>query len=495
VKTSLHRRILQTIKRHAMLHAGTRVGVAVSGGADSVALLFLLNEMRSELGVTLRVLHFNHQLREAEADADASFVQELSKRLGLPCTVESQDVRAVAQQEKWNLEDAARRVRQQFFAAAIAKGLADVVAVAHTADDQAETVLMHLLRGAGISGLAGIHPVAGVMIRPLIDVRRAGLRAYLQARVEAWREDSSNTDTTRLRARIRHQLLPLITRGFAPTAVERLASLAQIAREESALWDDVLQPILDAKAVPTASGCKIRISHIQFPFRSEPAAPGAGQALPGGEAFAGTVAPAALQKKIIRVLIKRARGHLRGITAQHIDQVFSLTATARGGCETHLPGLRVRRDLRSHLSFQAAPVETTAADSSYLYHVALPHPGQGTVCVPESEPLLRLKLFDCAEQGRDTRNGAEALDRDLLRGSLTLRNWRPGDAYRPQGRAGRHKLKRLFWEQGIPVQARAAWPVLLSGEAIVWSRRFGVAAEFAATGKSRAAICIIEDES
>ena len=193
-----------------MLRAGDALGVAVSGGADSVALFRLMLELRDALGIGLVVLHFNHQLRGDDAAADQRFVEELAAAHGVPCEVSTQDVRAAARREGWNLEDAARRLRYQFFDQAVAQGR---VAVAHTADDQAETVQAHLVRGTGLTGLAGIHPVVGAIVRPLLEIRRHELREHLAALGQPWREDATNLDTSRLRARIRHRLLPFLVRS------------------------------------------------------------------------------------------------------------------------------------------------------------------------------------------------------------------------------------------------------------------------------------------
>lgn len=484
---ALSERVLFTIRRLCLLPAGSRAGVAVSGGADSVALLFLLAELREELGVTLQVLHFNHQLRGAAADADQAFVAELSQRLRLPCTAESRPVAEIARKERWNLEDAARRLRQQFFQDCVDRNLVDCVATAHTADDQAETVLMHLMRGTGVAGLAGIYPVAGKIIRPLLGVRREELRDYLLARGENWREDASNQDTSRMRARIRSQLLPLLARDFAPSIGKRLGSLAEIAREESHLWDETLQSILQSRAEQTSNGYRISIADIQYPFPFARTEPGI------APATRGTAAPPALQKKIIRALIQRVRGTLHGISAQHVDQVLALAAANQGGIETHLPGLRVSRDLRHHLRFEPRSRETPGLPFSYSYSIELPRQGETSIEIAPIQRVLRLKRFDCAERGRDTKDGAAALDGDLLQGSLALRNWRPGDGYRPLGRSAPRKLKRLFYEAHISADARGTWPVLVCGEAIIWSRSFGPAAEFAVTENSRTGIWVTED--
>src|SRR6266481_8992523 len=193
-----------------MMRPGDRVGVAVSGGADSVALLLLLLELREKLGIVPSVVHFNHKLRGKASDADEQFVAKLAAKHGLEFHTASVHVAKKAKKERANLEDTARRARYDYFRSLVESGALARIAVAHTADDQAETVLAHVLRGTGLTGLGGIHPAVGPLIRPLLGIRRSELRRFLQTRKQAWREDVTNRDTKRMRARIRKKLLPLL---------------------------------------------------------------------------------------------------------------------------------------------------------------------------------------------------------------------------------------------------------------------------------------------
>src|SRR5437763_15089434 len=200
---------MQHLKAHEFVRPGDRVGVAVSGGADSVALLLLLLELREKLGFVLSVVHFNHKLRGEASDAHETFVAKLAAKHGLEFHSASADVAKKAKKERANIEDAARRARYDYFRSLVDSGVCSRIAVAHTADDQGETVLAHILRGTGLAGLGGIHPVADAVFRPLLGIRRAELRAYLRRKKQNWREDTTNRDTKRLRARIRKNLLPL----------------------------------------------------------------------------------------------------------------------------------------------------------------------------------------------------------------------------------------------------------------------------------------------
>src|ERR1700681_824771 len=243
---SLVRRVQSAIEKQGLLRAGERVGVAVSGGADSVALLLLLLELRGKLGIVLSVVHFNHKLRGKASDADEAFVAKLAAKFGLEFHSASVDVAKKAKKERANLEDAARRARYDYFRSLAESGACGRIGVAHTADDQAETVLAHLLRGTGLAGLGGIHPAAGPVIRPLLDVRRSELRRFLRAHKQTWREDATNRDTKRMRARIRKKLLPLLEKQFNPGIVSHLSALAELARRDEAFLQALARERCDA---------------------------------------------------------------------------------------------------------------------------------------------------------------------------------------------------------------------------------------------------------
>src|ERR1700747_131367 len=245
------------MKKREMMRPGDRGGGAVSGGADSVALLLLLLELRAKLGVVLSVVHFNHKLRGKASDADEKFVAKLAAKHGLEFHSASVCVAKKAKKERVNFEDAARRARYDYFRSLVESGTCTKIAVAHTADDQAETVLAHLLRGTGLAGLGGIHPVAGPVIRPLLGIHRSQLRRFLRAHKQTWREDATNRDTKRMRARIRRKLLPLLEKQFQPSIVEHLAKLADLAREDEAFLDAVVEERLQTLAQTNEKGTRI----------------------------------------------------------------------------------------------------------------------------------------------------------------------------------------------------------------------------------------------
>lgn len=248
----------------SLWRAGERVCAAVSGGADSVAMLLAL----VELGIGVTAAHVNHGLRGAESDGDEAFVRELCERLSVPLTVFQVDTEARLAgprlgSEREGLENAARELRYEALRGLMAEGKADVVATAHTLDDQAETVVMKLLRGAWTEGLGGISPEvegpentarvstagSGRLVRPMLRVRRAQVEAFLKARRQVWREDSSNHDTSLTRNRVRRELMPML-RSFNPAVDEALANVAELARDEQAYWDSEVSRMLPHLLLP-----------------------------------------------------------------------------------------------------------------------------------------------------------------------------------------------------------------------------------------------------
>jgi tRNA(Ile)-lysidine synthase len=239
------------------IHPGDRICVAISGGADSVALLLTLHAAntaaRESLGVGLSAVHIHHGLRGEEADADQRFVEDLCIGLDIPLHLHQANVPQRVAETHETIEEAARTVRYDFFHRLLASGHADSVLTAHTLDDQAETVLMKLLRGAWTEGLSAIHPVItlakGKILRPFLNTRRADIETFLKAANQPWREDSTNTDTTFTRNKIRHDLLPQL-RAFNPKLDQAFANLAELAREEESRWQTELNRLLPQLLLP-----------------------------------------------------------------------------------------------------------------------------------------------------------------------------------------------------------------------------------------------------
>ena len=476
-----------------MWRPGDRVGVAVSGGSDSVALLRILQDESEPQGIRLSVVHFNHGLRGAESEADEKFVAALAAQFALPFFSGREDVAREARAKHWNLEDAARRLRYGFFAALLEGAPIDRVAVAHTADDQAETVLARVLRGTGPAGLAAIYPVKGHVVRPLLEVRRGELREYLNELGQSWREDASNYDRSRLRARLRHDVLPILEREIQPAIVGHLGRLAAISREDEIFWKALARARLEALVEREGVRFRIRCADLRTPLSG---ARLSGIALP-------EEAQLALTRRLVRAIVEELRGHCRQWSAEHVERVVAMAASGSSGSRAELPGVIVEKSFDwlwfspaiGRQTGDAASRRSNSTPAAFSHAVELGNPGESTVvAVPEIGRRFHLKVVDWHLLRSDTDGGNAVLDRDLLDLPLVLRNWRPGDSFRPKGRRSSRKLKQFLRMKRIAVCDRAGWPVLTSANMLVWTRGLPVAAEFAPRSSTRAGVVIAEEE-
>ena len=437
-----------------MTAAGRRVGVAVSGGADSVFLLHALHKLE----LAAAILHVNHKLRGAESEADEAFVRDLAFHCGLPIYVIEAPLSA------GNIEQEARHMRYDFFAAQITAGNCDVIATGHTLDDQAETVLYRFIRGAGTAGLSGIIPVtqAGI-IRPLIEMRRDEIRAWLAECGIAWREDRSNLSMAFLRNRIRLQHMPELAASLNPSLPEVLASTASWARAEEDYWSAEIA----------------RLEQTYLIYKPE-------TALIETKSFLDL--QVAVQRRLLRRAIERVRGSLRAIDFRHVEAIRAMMATREGSGRLQLPDLDVYR------SFDWLRLAPIGFDSRLERDFEVPLPIPGRTEVPGRKLIVDMEL-DCNPAVYN--DGGQRLDRDRCAGALVLRNWRPGDHYLRKGQSAGEKIKTLFQEFRIPLWERRTWPVVCRVDsgiagAIVWTRGFGVANEFAAGPESRNVLTIRE---
>ena len=260
--SALHQQIRRTIRRHGLCPGGTRLLIGLSGGSDSVALTLLLQELAEQESFSIVSLaHLNHRLR-CTAMRDEQFCRDFAQRLGIPIAVESIDVGSYAQSQRLSVEDAARRLRYDFFHRASEPVSADRIAVGHTRDDQAETFLLKLVRGAGLTGLGGIYPRRDSVVRPLIEVGRAELRSYLESRGQGWVEDETNEDLENPRNRIRHKVLPELDLAGNASATPAIARAAAIIREDGQWLDELSDRRFDVLVARSNTGLEIDVSGL-----------------------------------------------------------------------------------------------------------------------------------------------------------------------------------------------------------------------------------------
>lgn len=452
--------VAETISRYNMFERGHTVGVAVSGGADSVCLLHVLLELAPRWALRLRVLHLNHCLRGQESLDDARFVREMAGRLGLDVDVQETDVGLLRAESGENLEQLARRIRQQFFRGRLEAGLVNRVALGHTRSDQAETVLFRILRGCGTTGLAGILPVTeeGV-VRPLLDVHRKAVERFLQERNIPWREDASNRDPAFARNRIRHHLLPALTESWNPSLTDSLAHMATLVQDEERYWDQEIERVAGRVLVRRGPVLLVRAANLRS------------LELP-------------VARRLLRRAIRDAKGDLLGIEFKHIEAIVRLAGRTGGEGGIEIPGLELRR---SFDWIRLAPKGGQTVDRDCGFRIDLTVPGK--ILLPGAGTFLAVEVSE------DPRASPPGLDGDRLPGRLAVRNWRPGDRYRPLGHARPVSCKTLFQKHKVPSWERQHWPIVVNGESIVWARLFGPALEYAANPLTRQMLTITETQN
>jgi tRNA(Ile)-lysidine synthase len=447
---TIEKRFRDTIHHHTMMRPGDLVLVAVSGGPDSTALLTLLGDAAGELGIGLHVAHLNHGWRGREADRDAAWVRRLALRRGLPVTIGRVEPGAWKRGagRSFSLEARARTLRQRFLRDT-ARGVgATRIALGHTRDDQAESFLMRLLRGSGRPGLAGTYPIFdGLFVRPLLDLRRGELLAWLRRRRIRSCVDSTNRDLRRTRNRIRHRLIPRLEKEFNPEVVEALARAADLLRDEEAYLGERAAEAFARVALDGAGGSTLAV-----------------------EALLGL--PVALRRRVVRLAIASVRGHLRGIDREHVEGVLRLLERS-GTARTGLPdGLQARiRAGRLYLGMEDPSVPGAGTGTGGLCPIPgeLPLPGFGI--------RLRARLLKRAAGGPVPPNGPPGakpgpgracLDADRITGPLLVRARRPGDRFVPLNGPGTRKVKSFLIDRKVPVDERGRIPLVLSGDRIAW---------------------------
>ena len=444
----LNKKVKTTVRRFNLLSAGDRVLVAVSGGPDSVALLDLLNELREELSLHLEAAHLQHGIRGEEAKEDARFVTALAKKLQLPFHLKEIDLPAMkAHAGKGNLEALARSERYRFFAEVVRERKLDKVATAHTQDDQAETALMWFLRGSGLKGLGGMAPLqqfaAGAcgdrltVIRPFLNVSKTEILQYLTDENLSYRVDRSNENSSLLRNWLRLDLLPKIQVRFDPRIAARLAKQAEIFRDENALLDELARK---SHAEMLEAGVINRRALI-------------GQ-------------PKPLQRRILRVWIRQARGTLRGLELIHIEDILRLIDRGPSQGRLSMPG-----GWEFVREYDSLKLEKRRQTGSVCYEYPLQI---GAVLrIPEAKLEFHSeRLLAPPKQLPDDLMEA-VFDLEGLNQSLSFRNFRHGDRFQPLGLAGHKKIKDLFIEKRVPLTTRARWPLLISANEILWIPGYG----------------------
>lgn len=433
---TLHDNILDTINKFSMLLGRERVLVSLSGGPDSVCLLSVLCRLKERLTLDIHALYVDHGMRPEETPAEIAFCKKFCDTLSVPFMKKAVDVRAFAQEQGLNIQEAARELRYRKLDEAAFEVKADKIAMAHTADDQVETVLMRFLRGSGSAGLAGIPPVRKHIIRPLIETAKADIERFLKENRLEYVVDSSNLKKDYLRNKIRFSVVPLL-RELNPDVVETLARTAEIFRQEEKYFELIVTKAL-MKMICRKTNLSIELFLAPF----------------------GT-----MDKVIVRRVLRRALDEtkgLRGIGFIHIEEIIELLKNGNPGDRLYLPkGIRAIKGYATFLLTSEVPQR--------IGNYELPVPGE--IVLKEAKAVIKASLV---EEGNGLGDGKMqiVLDADKTGETLTVRARENGDFFYPLGFGRRKKLQDYFVDAKIPRDERDIIPVVASGDDIVWIAGF-----------------------
>jgi len=470
-KIKLESNVVAFIQRYSLISPGETVVVGVSGGADSVCLLHVLAKRQKGLGIKLHVAHVNHQLRGIESEADAQYVSDLAGSLGIPITISKQDVAAYRTERNCSIEEAARELRYAFLARVAREVGANRIAIGHTRDDQVETILMHILRGTGITGLCGLAPCSPMacdyqglslraptsrgnllVIRPLLDITREETTGYCQEHQLNPRIDSSNLSLSFFRNRLRLQLLPLL-RQYNPSVDQALLRLADIAKEDNAFIDQHALELWDKVARQENNAIYLDRKQIAS-------------------------LPIALQRQLLKAAVTKLAGDVRDIEASHVEAARSLL-NKPAGKRISLP-----RGLICQGGYDELVIATTAKQSQLLPCPFPPLPGEVPLKMPgetvfsgwkvvasivrgqAASPSLRGVLSTSKETGQS--NLIAHFDLRKTGTELFVRQRRPGDRFQPLGMSMPKKLYEFMVAAKIPRSWRDHIPILCSPQQIIW---------------------------
>jgi tRNA(Ile)-lysidine synthase len=441
-----------TIARYGMAMPGDRVIVAVSGGPDSVCLLDVLNRLSQELEINLVAAHYDHGLRQDEDEIEAQLVKDIAASMCIPFEFEKAPAML---KDSPSLEERARDARYAFLEKIRSKYGAQKIAMGHNLNDQAETVIIRLLRGSGPSGLAGIPPVRdNIIIRPLIETARDEIINYLKAKRIPFATDSSNTDKKHLRNRIRLELMPMLLE-YQPRLFEHLGTISNIIRDEDEFLESMASEWIKSESIKAGHGdISAAVSSVKN-------------------------LPAPLKNRVIRNLLKQVDGNVYPMEYDHVLSVLNLLDNEQPQCSIDLPnGITVKK-IYNRLNFYSKS-EEQHTEYSYLIK------GTGTHRLGTSGQTLILEELESYPDIHTAGEKATAyLDADKVQFPLIARNFRPGDRFVPLGMKGHKKLKNFFIDLKVPSKKRALTPILTSGDKVVWVCGYRIDERFKVTAGTK----------
>ena len=439
--------VKKSIIKYKMITPGDTIIAAVSGGPDSLCLADILSKLADGMNLSLVIAHYEHGLRPDEDSSETLLVKDFAGALNVPFETEKG---AGLKDLSSSIEEKARECRYDFLDRLKIKYNADKIATGHNLNDQAETVLMRLLRGSGMTGLSGIPPVRNnTFIRPLIETRRENIMEYLEFNKISYATDSSNHDTRYLRNKIRLELIPELTK-YQPRLIETMGRLAHNLREENEFIERQADEWAEKNTKQEKSG--------EYAVNTEIL----------------SKLPDAFLKRIIRNIIKRHSLNLYGIDSEHVDEIIGLITNTKPNASIDLPGSLIVRKEYNSLIFSSGTLEPAAFE--YLVN------GDGELPVCETNKIIKIETIENnMQQGFLSDPNIALLNGDMLPFPLTVRNFRKGDKFIPLGMKGHKKLKNFFIDLKIPPAVRRKTPVIIKDDKIVWVCGFRIDDRFKVT--------------
>jgi len=458
---SLKTKALNTIRKYNMILPGEKIIVGVSGGPDSMALLYLLHDLREKLDCSLHVAHLDHRIRGEESEADAAYVSEHARKLGVPITLEAVDVHSKIT-SKESVESGARRIRYEFYEKVLADTEADKVAQGHNADDQAETVIMRLLRGSGTLGLSGIPPVRdNKFIRPLIEISRSEIEEYLRQLGITPRQDSSNLSTDYTRNKIRLELIPMLEREYSPGIKRILQQTGELLRAEDELLTTLAREAME--------NCSQRLDPQTIMIRTSDLAE----------------YHLALQRRILRTAIGTLTGSLSSFDYDHVRDLLNLALYGTTGSTINLP-----RQISAEKTYNGLVIrygyQPKAPVEAFDYRLDVP----GEVRIPALSLLVKASKPESVSGDYSDDRFQATFDYDKINGELHLRSRLPGDRFHPLGMSGTKKLKDFLIDEKIPRAMRDSVPILTDRDNILWVVGYRMDDRFKVTSKTKTQLTV-----
>lgn len=451
----MYNHVLHTISKWNMLNSGDCVYVALSGGADSVCLLYLLKDMRLELGIDIHAIHIHHGLRGNEADEDARFCETICNELGIPIEVVYRDVAKESKSLKLSIEEAGRNARYDVFSKLAAQSQRNKIALAHHLNDQAETFLMNAMRGSGLKGLGGIAPVRGQIIRPLIECTRIDIENFCTNNHIKYRVDHTNTLDIYTRNKVRLHLVPEIEKEYNPKFIRQIGVTTQLLREDDAYLEGVASKFI-------ANNCTMHNGRIGISLK----------------ALLSIEIP--VRRRIYRQVFSLLIPNLQNVEYKHIEAVETLLKR-QSGKRVNLPHSLIAERVYEDVHFYKVDKnELVNSAEEWCIPVDLE---KGEVVIPGGKIVFRFQKYKNGVKIPDNRY-TKWFDYDKIRDTLVLRNRRNGDTINLNG-CGDKKLKDFFIDQKIPRDQRACIPILADGDNIMWIIGYRIAHSYKITDDTR----------